>query len=76
MIYGNGEGEGGERFSYQDDMENKLIEAGQESKDRHDKAKEERDKKNEEDRQIAIKEQMLAAGQVSRDRRQKKTSSD
>jgi hypothetical protein len=57
---------------YQDGCEDALIAAGQSSQDKRKKAKEEKAKKDEEDRQVGTKQAMFDAGQASRERRKKK----
>ncbi|KAH8201104.1 hypothetical protein TruAng_004731 [Truncatella angustata] len=58
--------------TYQDDIEDMMIAAGQTSKDRRKKAKEEKDKKIEGNKQEASKQVMFNAGQSSHDRRKGK----
>ncbi|GJC80901.1 hypothetical protein ColLi_03739 [Colletotrichum liriopes] len=57
---------------YQDDCEDAMMAAGQSSREKRIKAKDERDKKNEDDKQEASKQAMFDAGQSSRDKRKKK----
>ncbi|KAF5010568.1 hypothetical protein FDECE_3281 [Fusarium decemcellulare] len=57
---------------YQDDCEDAMVAAGDSSKDKRARAKEEREKKEEADKQEASKQAMFNAGNSSRDRRRNK----
>lgn len=57
---------------YQDDCEDIMIATGLSSKDKRQKAKDEKKTKKEEDKQAESKQAMLNAGQTSRDRRKNK----
>ncbi|KAF4446301.1 hypothetical protein F53441_10051 [Fusarium austroafricanum] len=57
---------------YQDDCEDAMMAAGESSRDKRNKAKEEQERKEEADKQEASKQAMFNAGQTSRDRRRNK----
>ncbi|GJC98217.1 hypothetical protein CH63R_09208 [Colletotrichum higginsianum IMI 349063] len=58
---------------YQDDCEDAMMAAGESSKEKRAKAKDESDQKKEAEKQEASKQAMLDAARSSRDRRKKKT---